>query len=63
MLEHCTLQMRKTDKSSFANSLDSKNVNKIQQSPCAQQGTSYVLDGGALIHQLRGPLLQHLGMS
>lgn len=43
--------MRKTDKSSLANSLDSMNVNEIQWSR-SQQSASYVLDGGALIHQL-----------
>lgn len=49
LFDHSTQQMRKTDKSSLANTLDNMNVNKIQHS---QQCTSYVLDGGALIHQL-----------
>jgi len=52
LFDPSTQQMRKTDKSALAHSLDSLSVNVIQQSPGGMQSNFYILDGGALIHQL-----------
>lgn len=53
LFDHSTRLLRKTDKSSLAKSLYSMNVNEVQRSSSQDStSTSYVLDGGALIHQL-----------